>query len=151
MAFAQYYKASKEEWAKELAIQIFETVEKRKTNSVGQWNKNIGETRSFKPFSIPMIDLNLCEEMKEAIPELDVEKRLQANLDMVFNTFLDPRGYFRENVSDDPEAFDTFEGRLVQATYNSLLCFVSLKITSVLCRLILATHQKRIGLFCTLA
>ena len=29
MAFAQYYKATKEEWAKELALKTFDNIEKR--------------------------------------------------------------------------------------------------------------------------
>lgn len=41
MAFAQYYKASNEEWAKNLALETFANVEKRKSNPRGQWSKGV--------------------------------------------------------------------------------------------------------------
>ena len=53
--------------------------------------------------------------MKEAIPELDINDRVKANIDLVFGTFLDEKGYFRENVSSNPEDNDTFEGRVVRS------------------------------------
>jgi len=113
MAFAQYYKASKEEWAKNLAEQTFEIIEKRKSNPKGKWTKAVSGTRPFKSLAVPMIDINLCMEMREAIPTLDVGHRINQNIDLVFSTFLDERGFFRESVCDIPEGNDSFEGRLV--------------------------------------
>jgi N-acylglucosamine 2-epimerase len=52
-------------------------------------------------------------EMKEAIETIEIEERIDANIDLVFNTFLDERGFFRENVCDIPEGNDSFEGRLI--------------------------------------
>lgn len=108
MAFAQYYKASKEEWAKELAVKTFQNIgkrtysiflvlEQRKSNPKGQWLKQIPSTRGFKGLSVPMIDINLCEEMKEALPDLDVETRILNDINEVFAVFPDPegRGFFR--------------------------------------------------------
>jgi hypothetical protein len=71
------------------------------------------DTRPFQSLSVPMIDINLCLEMEEALPSLDVRKRINQNLDVVFQQFWDDRGFFRENISNKPEAQDTYEGRLV--------------------------------------
>jgi N-acylglucosamine 2-epimerase len=57
-----------------------------------------------------MIDMNLCLEMKDAIPDIDIQNRVKDNIDQVFTTFLDPRGFFRENVGAED---DCFEGRVV--------------------------------------
>jgi len=118
MAFAQYFKASHEEWSRALAVQTYENIEKRKSNPKGKWTKPIGETRSFKALSVPMIDINLSMEMKEAIPELDIEARVMKNIDEVFNDFSDPRGFFRECVSSDPKANDSFEGRVIDPGHS---------------------------------
>jgi len=112
MAFAQYAKATKEQWAVELAKQTFENIEKRKSNPKGQWTKAIPGSRPYKGLSIPMIDINLCLEMKEAIPSLEVDERINKNIDLVLNNFLDPRGFLRENISEKPEV-DSFDSRLV--------------------------------------
>jgi hypothetical protein len=52
-------------------------------------------------------------EFAEAIPELDVKERLQKNLDIVLNDFLDKEGgYFHENVPvNKNEIFDCYETR----------------------------------------
>lgn len=66
-----------------------------------------------------MIDLNLCMEMKDAIPSIDIQARLEKNLNIVWNTFLDKeRGFFRENVSPNPEDNDCFEGRLINPGHS---------------------------------
>jgi N-acylglucosamine 2-epimerase len=75
MAFAQYYKRTKEDWAKEAAIKTFENIEKRKANPKGKWTKQVPGTRDFGNFALPMIDINLSMEMKEAIPDLDISER----------------------------------------------------------------------------
>jgi len=111
MAFAQFHKATGEQWAKELAEQTFANIEKRKSNPKGQWSKGIGENRSLSPLNVPMIDINLCMEMKEAIPELEIDLRVRQNVDIVMNKFLDPRGFFREALS--VEGIDCHETRLV--------------------------------------
>jgi N-acylglucosamine 2-epimerase len=66
-----------------------------------------------------MIDINLCEEMKEALPDLDVEERVQRNIDEFFKVFLnEPEGFCWENVALTEEGRDTFEGRLVNPGHS---------------------------------
>eukprot|EP01116_Phalansterium_solitarium_P018033 TRINITY_DN4617_c0_g1_i2.p2 TRINITY_DN4617_c0_g1~~TRINITY_DN4617_c0_g1_i2.p2 ORF type:complete len:190 (+),score=9.27 TRINITY_DN4617_c0_g1_i2:732-1301(+) len=114
MAFAQFYKASGHDWAKQLAIQTFDNIEHRKQQPKGQWAKAVPGSRPFRGLSVYMIDMNLCVEMKEGIPELDVRKRIENNIDIVMADFLDQEhGYFRENISNVAEAEDTYEGRLI--------------------------------------
>lgn len=79
MAFSQFYKASNETWARELAVETFKNIEIRKNNPKGSWNKAVPGTRPFQSLSLPMIDINLCMEMKDAIPTLVVDEVSQIN------------------------------------------------------------------------
>ena len=68
-----------------------------------------------------MIDINLCSEMKEGIPELDISKRVEQNVQVVLSKFLDARffndsnilkhirGFFLEAFAEqgDVDCFDT--------------------------------------------
>jgi len=65
---------------------------------------------------VPMIDINLCMEMKEAIPSLDIEHRVQQSIDLVLEIFLDPRGFLCEAVSE--EGIDCFETRLINPGHS---------------------------------
>jgi len=117
MAFAQYAKASGEEWAREWAIKTFENIEKRKENPKGVYNKAFIGTRSFYSLAVPMIDVNLCMELAEVLPDLNVDDRIRRNIDFIFEKFLDAKtGLLRENVPVDPNdqaSLNTFEGRLI--------------------------------------
>mmetsp|Transcript_1505 Transcript_1505/g.1991 ORF Transcript_1505/g.1991 Transcript_1505/m.1991 type:complete len:402 (+) Transcript_1505:3-1208(+) len=122
MAFAQYYKATNLEWAKELSLKTFENIQIRKSNPKGQWTKAMPGSRALKSLSIPMIDINLCIEMSEAISGLDVEQRIQENIHLVMDTFLDEQGFFHENVPENPENpgefSDSFDTRLVNPGHS---------------------------------
>jgi N-acylglucosamine 2-epimerase len=122
MAFAQYAKASGEQWAKEWAIKTFENIEKRKENPKGIYNKAFPGTRSFYSLAVPMIDVNLCMELAEVLPDLDIESRIKKNISFIFDKFLDKEtGLLRENVPvnpDDTESLDTFEGRLINPGHS---------------------------------
>jgi len=118
MAFAQYSKASNSAWALNLAKSTFANIEKRKSNPKGKYNKSVPGTRPLESLAVPMIDINLCTEMKEAIPDLDldVESRIDANLALILEKFHNKEfGYFQENISTHGivEDADTFEGRLI--------------------------------------
>jgi N-acylglucosamine 2-epimerase len=129
LAFSQYAKASGEEWARTLTAQIFHTIERRKHNPKGHWNKCVEGTRPFQGLAFPMIDINLCSEileLKDNHSDFDVglsadqiQARMDAHLRSIFPTFLDPvRGLLHENVSEKPEARDTFEGRLINPGHS---------------------------------
>lgn len=51
MGFAQYYKATGETWAKDLALRTFENIEKRKSNPRGQWSKGVGSNIAYLPLN----------------------------------------------------------------------------------------------------
>lgn len=118
MAFAQYGKAANEEWAKKLAIDSFNNIEKRKLNPKGQYNKSYPGTRSFSSLAVPMIDINLCLEMLEVLPELQIEERIEQDLQLVMRFYDQEHGLLRENISDKKEDMDTFEGRLVNPGHS---------------------------------
>jgi N-acylglucosamine 2-epimerase len=119
MGFAQYYKATGETWAKDLALRTFENIEKRKSNPRGQWSKGVGNNRPLQALNVPMIDLNLCLEMKDAIPSLDIHQRLEKDLEILWNVFLDKeKGYFHENVGPTKEDNECFEGRVVNPGHS---------------------------------
>eukprot|EP01113_Clastostelium_recurvatum_P009285 TRINITY_DN14458_c0_g1_i1.p1 TRINITY_DN14458_c0_g1~~TRINITY_DN14458_c0_g1_i1.p1 ORF type:complete len:407 (+),score=114.15 TRINITY_DN14458_c0_g1_i1:29-1249(+) len=115
MAFAQYAKASGKEWALDAAKKAFENVERRKDNPKGHWSKAYPGTRPYGSLAVPMIDINLCSEMKEVFPGMDVDTRIDDNLKLILDKFMDrERGFFRENVAmSDDVSTDTFEARLV--------------------------------------
>jgi N-acylglucosamine 2-epimerase len=118
MAFGAYFAATGEQWAKDLSLCTFENIELRKSNPQGQWTKPIAETRAFSAISVPMIDLNLCLELSDLVPEKkDIFlNRAKKNIEFIKNTFFDKeRKLLREtipvpNPEDDPA--DTFEGRV---------------------------------------
>jgi len=127
MAFAQYSKACKDDveeakWSKALALTTFLNIEKRKDNPKGQYNKNISTTRSFKSLAVPMIDINLCLEMCEALtPEElaaelpDMDARIESDLEQVMQFYDKEHGLLRENIGED---MDTFEGRLINPGHS---------------------------------
>eukprot|EP00698_Gefionella_okellyi_P024589 TRINITY_DN8725_c0_g1_i2.p1 TRINITY_DN8725_c0_g1~~TRINITY_DN8725_c0_g1_i2.p1 ORF type:complete len:336 (+),score=59.31 TRINITY_DN8725_c0_g1_i2:109-1116(+) len=119
MAFAQYYKATKHQWAFDLARETFENVERRKSNPKGKYNKTISSTRPMLSLSLPMIDLNLCLEMADAgvIDDATCTARMKGSLSLILDTFVDKKtGYIHEHVpaiAGDTVASDTFDGRLI--------------------------------------
>jgi len=71
-----------------------------------------------------MIDINLCLEMAEVIPSLDIDQRVKKNIDLIFETFWDKKlNILRENVSDNAADQDTFEGRLVNPGHTIEACW----------------------------
>ncbi len=114
MAFSQYALASGETWAKEVALQAYNNVLRRKDNPKGQYNKTFPGTRPMKTLAIPMILANLSLEMAPLLPGDSVEKTIDMAVQEVMLDFLDQeRGLIYENVAPDGSHIDCFEGRLI--------------------------------------
>lgn len=122
MAFSQYALASGESWAKDVALQAYQHVLRRKDNPKGKYNKTYPGTRSLKSLAVPMILANLTLEMAWLLPESELdapeEMRCERVLDLtvkeVMNDFLDQqRGLMFENVAPDGTHVDCFEGRSI--------------------------------------
>lgn len=114
MAFSKYALASGEEWAKQVALQAYNNVLRRKDNPKGQYNKTYPGTRPLKALAVPMILANLSLEMDWLLPSDQLEQILTATVQEVMTDFLDPdRGLLYENVAPDGARVDSFEGRLI--------------------------------------
>ncbi|MBW4582565.1 MAG: AGE family epimerase/isomerase [Tildeniella nuda ZEHNDER 1965/U140] len=114
MAFSKYALASGEDWAKDVALQAYDNVLRRKDNPKGSYNKTYPGTRSLKSLAVPMILANLSLEMDWLLPSAKLEGILAATVQEVMTDFLDgDRGLMYENVAPDGSHINCFEGRLI--------------------------------------
>ncbi|MEH2265716.1 AGE family epimerase/isomerase [Nostoc sp.] len=114
MAFSKYALASGEEWAKDVAMQAYNNVLRRKDNPKGKYNKTYPNTRPMKSLAVPMILANLTLEMEWLLPKETLENVLAETVREVMTDFLDQeRGLMYENVAPDGSHIDCFEGRLI--------------------------------------
>ncbi len=114
MAFSQYALASGESWAKDVAMQAYQNVLRRKDDPKGKYNKTYPGTRSLKSLAVPMILANLTLEMAWLLPSAELERVLALTVKEVMTDFLDAeRGLMYEHVAPDGSHVDCFEGRSI--------------------------------------
>jgi N-acylglucosamine 2-epimerase len=114
MAFSQYALASGEIWAREIALQAYHNVLRRKDNPKGQYNKIYPGTRPLKSLAVPMILANLTLEMAWLLSPEQLEEVLDLTVAEVMGDFLDQeKGLLYENVAPNGTHVDCFEGRLI--------------------------------------
>ena len=114
MAFSKYAQASGNEWAKDVALQAYNNVLRRKQNPKGKYNKTYPNTRPMKALAVPMILANLSLEMDWLLPSDKLEQILKATVQEVISDFLDhDQGLIYENVALDGSYIDCFDGRLI--------------------------------------
>jgi N-acylglucosamine 2-epimerase len=114
MAFSQYALASGEDWAKNVALQAYHNVLRRKDNPKGKYNKLYPGTRPMKSLAVPMILANLSLEMDWLLPSDQLGQVLDATVQEVMTQFLDDsQKLLYENVALDGSHLDCFEGRLI--------------------------------------
>ncbi len=114
MAFSQYALADGESWAKDVALQAYHNVLRRKDDPKGKYNKTYPGTRSLKSLAVPMILANLTLEMAWLLTESEVDRVLELTVQEVMHDFLDQeRGLMFENVAPDGSHVDCFEGRSI--------------------------------------
>ncbi|QIR39227.1 AGE family epimerase/isomerase [Tolypothrix sp. PCC 7910] len=114
MAFSQYALACGEDWARDIAMQAYNNVLRRKDNPKGKYTKAYPGTRPMKSLAVPMILANLTLEMAWLLPSETLEKVLDMTVEEVMNDFLDKeRGLMYESVAPDGSHVDCFEGRLI--------------------------------------
>lgn len=113
MAFSQYALASKEESAREIALQAYNNVLRRQDNPKGKYNKAYPGTRSLKSLAVPMILANLSLEMDWLLADSQLEAVLERTIQEVME-FYDPHtGLMYENVTPEGKHLDCFDGRLI--------------------------------------
>ncbi len=114
MAFSQYALASGEDWAKDVALQAYTNVLRRKDNPKGNYNKAYPGTQSLKSLAVPMILANLTLEMDWLLPKTILDQVLNETVTEVMTDFFDrDRGLMFENVLSDGSHLDCFDGRLI--------------------------------------
>ncbi|MBC7745938.1 MAG: AGE family epimerase/isomerase [Flavobacterium sp.] len=114
MAFAQLYKATKNDVYKKVALDTFNNIIKRQENPKGIYNKAFPGTRPLQGFSLPMILCNLVLEMEHIMDPGLVENTINKGIHSVMEVFYKPElGLILENVSPDGTFSDSFEGRLI--------------------------------------
>jgi N-acylglucosamine 2-epimerase len=114
MAFSQYAKAANDDAAKEIALQAYHNVLRRKDNPKGKYNKAYPGTRSLKSLAVPMILANLSLEMDWLLADNELETVLDRTVKEVMGDFLDrDRGLMYEYVTPDGSHLDCFDGRLI--------------------------------------
>ncbi|WP_414528254.1 AGE family epimerase/isomerase [Nodularia chucula] len=114
MAFSQYALASGKDWAKDVAMQAYNNVLRRKDHPKGKYNKTYPGTRPLKSLAVPMILANLTLEMAWLLPSETLENVLASTVKEVMTDFFDQeRGLMYENVAPDGSHVDCFEGRLI--------------------------------------
>lgn len=114
MAFSQYALASGKSSAKEIALQAYHNVLRRKDNPKGKYSKSYPGTRPLKNLAVPMILANLSLEMDWLLQSDELENILNQTVTEVMEDFLDSaNGLIYENVTVDGSHLDCFDGRLI--------------------------------------
>lgn len=114
MAFSQYGLASDDRGAKDMALQAYHNVLRRKDNPKGRYSKAYPGTRPMKSLAVPMILANLSLEMDWLLPGDTLNQVLDATVQEVMTDFLDQdRGLMYEAVAPDGAHIDCFDGRLI--------------------------------------
>lgn len=114
MAFASLDKAVPSYDYKQIALQTFDNILKRRYNTKGPYDKTFPGTRPLRSFSLPMILSNLSLEMEHIIGAQRVEQLATEVIHEVMDVFYQPNeGLILENVNPDGSFCDSFEGRLL--------------------------------------
>lgn len=114
MGFASLNKATGDERYKQIALETFENIIRRKDNWKGIYNKAYPGTRPLRNFSLPMILCNLALELEHIIGTERVNGFIPTVVEEVMDIFYQPEsGLILENVNPDGSFADCFEGRLL--------------------------------------
>ena len=114
MAFGQLSKASGNQEYADIARKTFDIVLSKVNNPKGRWEKSHPGTRSLKNFALPMILCNLSLEIEHLLDEDFMKKTIDTCIHEVMDVFYRPElGLVVENLTQDNQLSDTFEGRLL--------------------------------------
>lgn len=114
MAFGQLSKATGSREDADIARKTFDIILSKVNNPKGKWDKTHPGTRSLKNFALPMILCNLALEIEHLIDEDFLQETIETCIHEVMDVFYRPDlGLVVENLTQDNELSDTFEGRLL--------------------------------------
>jgi len=114
MAMSQYALASGDDEAREIALETFKNILRRKENPKGAYSKVFPGTRPLRSFALPMILSNVALEMEWMLEPALLEETLDASAGDIMGRHYDSaRRLLFENVAPDGTHVDSFEGRLI--------------------------------------
>ncbi len=114
MAFSQYALASGDATARDIALRSYRNILRRKDNPKGKYSKIVPGTRPVKSYALPMILLNLVQELSWMLDPQEHTRMRDALIQEVASSFIDPAtGLVHEHVAPDGSHLDTFDGRLI--------------------------------------
>jgi N-acylglucosamine 2-epimerase len=114
MAFSQYSLASGDEQARQIAINTYQNILRRKSNPKGKYTKAVPGTRPMMSMAVPMILANLSLELEWLLTPEQLNSTLDMCINEVTGLFYDKQaGLLIENVGPGGEKLDCFEGRLI--------------------------------------
>lgn len=114
MAFGKLYEIDPRDRYAQIASNTFQNILDRQHNPKGAYNKAHPDTRNLQNFALPMILCNLSLELEPLLGSDKVSEVTDAVIELVMHTFYDAdTGLVLENVSDQGDFVDSFEGRLL--------------------------------------
>jgi len=114
MAFGQLSIATGSQEYAEIAKKTFDIILSKIDNPKGKWSKAHPGTRNMKGFALPMILCNLALEIEPLLDKDFMEKSIYNCIHEVLDVFYRPElGLIVENVSEDGQLLDNFDGRLL--------------------------------------
>ncbi|HMO32611.1 MAG TPA: AGE family epimerase/isomerase [Lacibacter sp.] len=114
MAFAALDRVQPSDVWKDIAIDTYHNILRRRHNWKGGYNKAVPGTRPLKNFSLPMILCNLALELEPVIGSAEVNRLIPEVVHEVMEVFYQPdSGLILENVNPNGSFSDCFDGRLL--------------------------------------
>ena len=112
--FAEFYRASGEEWAADEAKKSYKRIVTRKPNPKGKWTKQIGANRPMKAMGVCMMDTWLSGELEGLAPAEELKTLADAAEKQIFDLHVDRKlKTVFERVTPDGGHLDCMEGRLL--------------------------------------
>lgn len=112
--FAEFYRASGEEWALAEAKKSYDRIVVRKSNPKGKWTKQIGINRPMKAMGVCMMDTWLSGELEGIVPSPELTALGDAAEKQIFDLHIDRKlQTVFERVLPDGSHPDNMEGRLL--------------------------------------
>lgn len=114
MAFGQLSKATGNQEYAQIARDTFFKIIEKQDNPKGAYSKAYPGTRNLKNFALPMILCNLALEIEHLLDKPTIDATIDRCVHEVMEVFYRPElGLVVENVGEDNQLHDSFEGRLL--------------------------------------
>lgn len=114
MAFSEYARAAGDAEARQIALDTYRNIIRRKDNPAGRYSTAVPGTRPLRNFTLPMILTNLCLELEWLLDPEEFRRDAGGALLDVMTVYRDPqRNLIFENVAPDGSHVDSFEGRVL--------------------------------------